>query len=357
MTPLYCQHGLKPSHRIISLEVCLMPVQNEFELFVTLLWHKSMVFFQKYSDQIKLQVKPACLIGKKFIITLWATWAHQRQPGLAGGLNEAHQSHAGVGNDISHGYLSSDCTTRCCLCMKSGGLSPQHLWGLEVYVMYYSFHEGVSCSVMSDPLHLWTAGPQPPSHGLPGKEHWGVGTHSLSPGIFQTQGLKRDLLGIAGTFYFYGICTIWASSSKVLSLKTCVASVIWRLCPLRTVGLHPLLSPASSWALAAHPQTTKGLFSNFLHNELGFLQPPVIKIYENIKGCLLSFGVQEGWEETLVYSSTHALLLLLPKSNWFVSPTVIQTNQNLSLYYLVFIWIMLSWDSHVLGGWGVIMYK
>ena len=120
----------------------------------------------------------------------------------------------------------------------------------------------------------------------------------------------------AGRFLFF-FFTIWALS-KVLSIKTCVASVIWDLCPLRSLqNLTLLLIPGSQLGeLAAHPQTTKGLFSNFLlqWTWFPFRKPSVIKnIWKGKKAVYSPWGGKDGGGLISSWTPTF-LLLLLPKS-------------------------------------------
>ena len=119
-----------------------------------------------------------------------------------------------------------------------------------------------------------------------------------SPGDLPDPGIKRRSPALQADFFFFFFFTIWALS-KVLSIKTCVASVIWDLCPLRSLqNLTLLLIPGSQLGeLAAHPQTTKGLFSNFLlqWTWFPFRKPPVIKnIWKHKKAVCSPWGGKDG---------------------------------------------------------------
>ena len=130
-----------PAHNIP--EVCLMPVQNEFELFHTL-WHKLCYVFSKIFKSNKNQVKTLhALLARSLLSHSWVYLVHWRTPGL--GLTRGHKwgtlvSHAGGEFDIAMATWVPDCTTRCCPVWSRVDLAPStsRAWKFQVDVLFLS---------------------------------------------------------------------------------------------------------------------------------------------------------------------------------------------------------------------------
>ena len=143
----------------------------------------------------------------------------------------------------------------------------------------------------------WTVARQAPVHGILQARTLAWVPIPFSRGSSRPRS-QTQISCNAGRFFFFFFLTVWALS-KVLPIKMCVAWVIWGLCPLSSLqNITLLLIPGSQLGeLAAHPQTTKGLFSSFLlqWTWFPFRKPPVIKnIWKHKKAVYSPWGGKDG---------------------------------------------------------------